>query len=446
MRSFYGAVDEKEHTNEGNRENNTNHEAAAPPTAVQIAVLTLIFFMSLSPHYGKHSLSALAPSLLSTLDIQRTHFGLLFSFQEIPGIILPLVAGLTLTYIQYGPAAIALTSCMAIGQALCAIAADSSSINLMLGGRFVFGLGDSCLVMLYGSIIARWFRYSHLSMAYGIMLLSSRLGSFSGLAAPGFLDQYFGLSFAMWFAVFVSVVSVCAAIAYAALEKRSWHPEWNSEVFISARVTLVRALGATVSSLNVSFALLAILWALLASPFFSLLDYFTDIFMAQNDVTAAHSGLLSGLILGSAAIMSPIFGLCVDRVGRRPWSIATSMLLLSVGIFLLKDTKYIMVSMGLIAVSFALGPVTLLSSVALAVPPHVMPMALGFYKASQNAGLASTHYFLGVLRDGTGDYQASLNFLSLIAACGILVSMILYVTDRSSGMALSKPSTQQRIV
>ena len=431
MRAKYGAVDTEER---GDGSAQSSSEAAGRPQSpltIQLLFLLLMCLMCLTPHYGKHSISALAPSLIKELSIRRAQFGLIFSIQEIPNILLPILGGFLLSRANYGIAAVILSLLMAVGQVLCAFAVQQSSVDLMLFGRLVFGLGDSLSIMLEYSIINRWFASSYLSMAFGVALLASRLGSFSGFAFPGILEERFGLHFAMWMAVAVSLFSLSAATAYYAIEKKFWEPTpINGES--GEGHTRFRALGSALSLLSLTFWLVTLLWATLAASFFCLLDYFTDILVSRERATAAHAGLVSGLILGFAALISPLSGYFVDRRGNRPLLIGLSMLLLAAGIYMLKEDVSLLIAVLLISISFGLGPVTLLSCVAIAVPTTAIPVALGFYKASQNAGLAITHYLAGELRDRTGSYQSTLAFFTALACVGLIMSALLHIRDLTS--------------
>lgn len=76
--------------------------------------LALSCLMALGAHYGKHSLSALAPEMLSKMDLDRSQFGLMFSFQELPGIIFPLCAGALVSLISLPTAALLLTTLVSL--------------------------------------------------------------------------------------------------------------------------------------------------------------------------------------------------------------------------------------------------------------------------------------------------------------------------------------------
>lgn len=75
-----------------------------------------------------------------------------------------------------------------------------------------------------------------------------------------------------------------------------------------------------------------------------------------------------------------------------------------------------------IVVAFGAAPVTLLSSVAVTVPPHTASAALGIYKAVENVALALVHVIAGALKDWSGSYAPPLAFWAALAAAAAVVA------------------------
>lgn len=64
-----------------------------------------------------------------------------------------------------------------VGQLICAIGCQYTSINIMLLGRMVFGLGGECLNICQNAIIVKWFSSSQLALPMGLTISVSRFGS-----------------------------------------------------------------------------------------------------------------------------------------------------------------------------------------------------------------------------------------------------------------------------
>ncbi|CAN8077345.1 unnamed protein product [Agarophyton chilense] len=383
--------------------------------------------ITIGSHYNKHSLSALGPAIIQNLSLERTRYGLLFSSQAIPGIVLPIVSGVALSCFPYPPTAILLSSFIMLSTVLCAVAVGHSSYGLLLVGRFLFGLCDGALTTLQGAIIARCFR-SHSGIGFGIMLLISRLASFTGLTLPAIFYDGYGLNFAMWCSVFFCIPPFLATIAYSRL---------NTQTISSPGAFSLGLLGSMIGKLTIPFWLISYDWLAVACVVFTLLHFAPDAFQTSFGWNPLHAGLLSGGLLLFAGITSPLFGAIQDRTGRRGYILTGCCALLALGavlcsVSLMKSVgsaTLLYIGLATIAIGFGAAPVTLMSSLALSVDDSVVPVALGVYKAVENTGMSVIHVGVGALRDITGEYIASFLMLGAVAGTGVVAS---YALSQSS--------------
>lgn len=418
------------------------------PTHVHVTLLTLISAITIGSHYGKHSLSSLGPEIIDLLGIKRSQFGFLFSSEEIPGIILPIIGGVALTYIPHGPAAVVLSGLILIATSLCAVAVTNKSYLALSLGRFFFGLFDGALTTLQGALVAHWFR-RRISSSFGVTMLVSRTSSFLGLSLPAYLSQSCGLVASMWFSVFLCVPAFLAAILYTVLSARYASTPGDgsaeSEPLIPSSASTnesrvhhrgYRGLVGLIRSFSVIFWIICYLWVAVAGAVFSIVHFVPDAFSSRFGITSSISGLLSGSMVIVGGLGSPVFGALQDRIGRRPTILSCACVTICLGILVCADAiginliplpKEYEVFMGLflIALGIASAPVTLISCLALSVDDFVTPAAFGLYKASENAGLAVLHVGIGFFRDKSGDYVSSFLALSALAASGALVAILL---------------------
>ena len=63
------------------------------------------------------------------------------------------------------------------GQALVCLGVQEGKVELLLGGRFLFGIGGETLAVAQSAYAAQWFKGAELATAFGIVLSFSRLGS-----------------------------------------------------------------------------------------------------------------------------------------------------------------------------------------------------------------------------------------------------------------------------
>lgn len=400
----------------------------APGISANAVLLVTTSLITIGSHYNKHSLSSLGPAIIDALGLHRTKYGLLFSSQAIPGIVLPVISGLALSCLPYGPAAITLSALIMFSTVLCATAVTYLSYNMLVVGRFVFGLCDGALTTLQGAIIARYFR-SRCGIGFGTMLLVSRLASFTGLTLPAYILDVYGLNISMWFSFLLCIPPFLATVAYTRFTTNSVVPPTTPSVHL---------LVSTLRRLTWPFWLVAYDWLVVASVVFTLLHFAPDAFKTSFGWSPLHAGLLSGGMVLYAGFTSPLFGMLQDRTGRRGYILAGCCTLLLCGAILcslaimpsLASATLLYGGLALIAIGFGAAPVTLMSCVALSVDDTVVPVALGVYKAVENAGMSVVHVGVGALRDSTGDYVLSFCMLAGLAGTGILASCALSGSSR----------------
>mmetsp|Transcript_710 Transcript_710/g.1071 ORF Transcript_710/g.1071 Transcript_710/m.1071 type:complete len:432 (-) Transcript_710:4-1299(-) len=404
--------------------------------------LALCCLISVGAHYGKHSLSALGPELMSELGLNKRQFGLIFSAQELPGIVLPLYAGVIVGALQPHVAAVVLTSAVFVGQLLVTFAVQMQNYNMLLLGRIFFGLVDGALVVLQGFIIGKWFAAREpetvelfadrgklgLSTAYGIMLLCSRLSSFIALGSPAMISSTCagGLACALQFALVVCGVSLAAGLAIWWFFDGHTGSDWSGG----------GSIGSFFRIYNVEYVLLVSIWMLVSAAFFSFIHFAPTLFSQRYLFSAVDAGFISSLCLGLAALVSPFLGYLLDRVGHRPDVLIAGSLLMSVGMFRLllpSGQTEIFIAVALLGSGFALAPVPLLSSVALVTNESNLAAALGIFKSCENLSMALAHYLAGLLVDVSGGYTWTLIFLKVLCLWAIACAYILRRYDRRLG-------------
>ncbi|GAB0498356.1 hypothetical protein MMPV_009699 [Pyropia vietnamensis] len=234
-------------------------------------------------------------------------------------------------------------------------------------------------------------------------------------------------------------------------------PPLSDGVDRPAPVRWAATLLATTRALPLAFWHLAVIWALLASALFPLLHAAGAIFASSfpaawpAGLSPAAASAVPSVVVGAAAAASPLVGATVGRrggAGARPrggvpchgGGLAVLSVLATLpapavqgdgvadvaGLFSWRGVPAAKVAAvaGLLAIVTAFGaaPVTLLSSVAVAVPPHTAGAALGIYKSVENVALALVHVIAGGLKDWSGSYAPPLAFWAALAAAGALVA------------------------
>mmetsp|Transcript_11707 Transcript_11707/g.11650 ORF Transcript_11707/g.11650 Transcript_11707/m.11650 type:complete len:152 (+) Transcript_11707:252-707(+) len=113
-------------------------------------------------------------------------YNLLYSVYSYPNIILPLIGGVLIDKIGINFSIVLFSTLLVAGQGVFAIAGFvgesgedhvSTAFIIAIIGRVVFGLGGESLNVCQSTIVSRWFKGKELSLALGINISVSRLGS-----------------------------------------------------------------------------------------------------------------------------------------------------------------------------------------------------------------------------------------------------------------------------
>jgi MFS family permease len=110
-------------------------------------------------------------------DSFEFYFGLLYSVYSMPNIILPFIGGYMVMKFGVRSTYILFAGLVMLGQFICALGCQYSSMSIMLVGRVVFGLGGECLNICQNAILVKWFAKSELALPMGLTISVSRFGS-----------------------------------------------------------------------------------------------------------------------------------------------------------------------------------------------------------------------------------------------------------------------------
>ena len=154
-------------------------------------------------------------------DVSAKKYGLLYSSYGIPNLVLPFFVGVL--YDMYGTmlCMTLFTTFVMMGQALIALGGFTMNFNMLLIGRFIYGIG--CENQIYTIIIVEWFYHFELSLGMGLSeVLPLAASTAAGLVIPRVYDLYdepdqcFGYTFGVGF--LVTTYSFIAMILLACLD------------------------------------------------------------------------------------------------------------------------------------------------------------------------------------------------------------------------------------
>jgi len=160
-------------------------------------------------------------------------------------------------------------------------------------------------------------------------------------------------------------------------------------------------------------------------------------------MTNSAAGTLNSYVFLTAAFVTPVFGLLLDRVGRNAGLLALGALFLPLSFLVLTTVPGgAGLSTALLGLSFSFLPAVLWPSVVRYVPAEHLGTAFGVMTALQNLGLTVVNYVAGTLNDlsgasaqNPGGYTPMLWFFGLLSLAAFLCTLLLWLSDQRRAAA-----------
>jgi MFS family permease len=363
--------------------------ASAPSTFYRWAVLLFVSIAMFGNYYVYDSIAPVADVLKSQLGFSDANIGMLNAIYSVPNILMVLIGGIIIDRIGTRKSTL-LFACICLVGAVVTVA--TGDFYVMAAGRLIFGLGSESLIVAVTTALARWFRGKELSFAFGLNLTLARLGSFAADWSPtwagGAFEHWRGpLLIALVFA-FVSTIGASVYwILEAAAEKRFRFGE--------AAETEKPALG-ELFRFGRSYLLVVALCITFYSAVFPFRTFAIKFFIEYHGMSRPASGQLNSILILFAMICTPLFGLLVDRVGKRAlFMMYGSLLMVPVYLMLVYGSLPLWVPMAMLGVAFSLIPAVMWPSVAYIVDEKRLGTAYGLMTMIQNIGLAFFNWLIG---------------------------------------------------
>lgn len=406
-----------------------------PSPLLRWSVLVIISLAMFGNYYIYDCISPLADLLAAQLHFNDDALGLLQGIYSFPNIVMVLIGGIIIDKIGTKKANLIFSSLCMVGALLTAI---SGQLWLMATGRLIFGLGAESLIVSITTTIARWFKGKELSFAFGLNLTIARLGSFAALNSPTWGKHFFSYwQTPLWISVGAGIISVLSIIVYLLLDymgekKYSLAKEGEQDKIEFSKIF----------KFPKSFWYITMLCVTFYSAMFPFQTFAVKFFMQTHGVTRETGGFLSSILTLSAMIMTPIFGLLSDKIGRRATFMTFGSLII-IPVYLIMGYTHIslyipMIIMGL---AFSMVPAVMWPSVSLVVDSKRLGTAYGLMTLIQNVGLTLVNFLIGYVNSSTGTYTTGMWIFSIFGFIGLLFSYLLRQNELKPGsFGLEKPS------
>lgn len=425
----------------------------------------VLFFVSVAMfgnYYIYDSVSPLADILAKQLNFTDADIGLLNAIYSVPNVFMVLIGGIIIDRLGTRLSSLIFSIMCLIGAGITAIQPDLTTMAI---GRLIFGLGAESLIVAVTTVLARWFKGKELSFAFGLNLTLARLGTFAALNSPtwarGLYDSWQG---PMMISIAAGVISAVGVAIYwfmdAHAEKRFRMAADQKQDEIVLR---------DIFKFNASFWFISLLCVTFYSAVFPFQTFAVKFFIENHlyalpeSIARSMGGFLSSLLILSTMILTPLFGLLADKIGKRallmmigsvfmmpvylvlvyvpsPATVPAAEISSIVGSMndssslsyffqmikiLFSYYPNLVIPMGVLGLSFSLIPAVMWPSVAYIVEGPRLGTAYGLMTMIQNIGLAGFNFLIGWVNDLSGNYTAGMWIFTSLGFFGLLFAFLL---------------------
>jgi len=439
-----------------------------PSTFYRWTVLVFVSVAMGGNYYIYDSINPLEGIFKEQLGFSATQFAWLNSSYSVAAVLTLLIGGIVIDRIGTKKAITFFSSLCLLGALLMTV---KGSPWFMIGSRTVLGLGAESMIVAVTTALAKWFKGKELSFAFGINLTIARLASVAADNSPTWAHNTFypqGAGGApswrgpLLIAVGAGVLSVVTSIIYWLLESTA---EKRYELGKSGDIDKLEFKG--IFQFNRSYWYVVGLCFTFYSAIFPFRTFAIDLLSnkiaaSQGTITEAvrvsalsTAGFLNSLLPFAAMIATPLFGLLVDRVGKRAlFMVLGSVLLMPVYLMLayLPYSQTVTVHVpwsatwslplvpllatSMMGIAFSLIPAVMWPSVAYIVDQSRLGTAyalmtliqqIGFFLLNLMVGTANDYAHAGP--DNVAGYALGMWIFSVLGFVGLTFAILLRIRE-----------------
>jgi MFS family permease len=444
-----------------------------PSRLYRWAVLIFISLAMGGNYYIYDSINPLERIFIDKLGYSATAFGWLNSSYSVAAVATLLIGGIVIDRIGTKKALTFFAVLCLLGAVLTAARGQA---GVMIAGRTILGLGAESMIVTVTATLAKWFKGKELSFAFGINLTIARLASVAADNSPTWANKAFypngpagepSWQGPLLIAVGAGVLAVICSAIYWILESRA---EGRYELGQAGSVDKLEF--GQIFRFNRSYWFVVGLCFTFYSAIFPFRTFAIDFF--TNKILAAHSGLLAAseaikqagfcnsLLPMTAMVATPLFGLMVDKIGKRAlFMMLGSALLMPVYLMMAYLTAaktvtfvlpwfsaghltlehftlplLLLVTMSMMGIVFSLIPAVMWPSVAYIVDQSRLGTAyalmtliqqIGFFIMNLLIGKANDYAHAGL--DNPGGYALGMWIFSVLGFVGMTFAILLRIRE-----------------
>jgi len=415
-------------------------------------VLVFISLAMFGNYYIYDSIATVFDLLSSQLQFTDQQLGLFYTSYSIAAIVVLLIGGYIID--RFGT-----KKSILLFAGICLIAAiviaSSPEFGIMLTGRFILGIGSEPLIVAVTTALAKWFKGKELSFAFGVNLLIARLGSVSADWSPSFARPlYVNWQDPLWLATAFAGISIAGAILYWILESKSERTHKLAEEEETEKLDIK-----SLYKFSRSYWYVVALCVVFYSTVFPFRAFAIKYFIEAHGLSRDAGGILNSILPLAAGVATPLFGLMVDKIGKRSLFMAIGSLILlplflvvtylpagpdiSITLPFLGNYTWpltLLIVMMLLGIAFSLIPAIMWPSVAYIVEQKRLGSGYSLMTLCQQIGMAAIPWVIGSLNDAfsagpenPGGYTPGMWVFTALASLGLLFSFLLWKTEKGPG-------------
>lgn len=423
-----------------------------PPRWYRWLVLVVISLAMFGNYYVYDSIAPVADLLKAERGFTDEQIGLLFTSYSIAAVIVLLVGGYIVDRWGTKKSTFLFGVICVVAGVVTALAPD---FTIMVAGRVLLGLGAEPLIVAITAALAKWFKGKELSFAFGINLTIARLGSWAADLSPSWAQGiYVDWRQPLVLAAFIGAFCVMGAAVYWVLEGHAENRYWLGAQQETEKLEL-----AALYRFSASYWYIVALCVVFYSAVFPFRAFAIKFFIEAHGTTREVGGFLNSMLPLAAMVATPLFGLLVDRVGKRSMFMVFGTLLLlpvfAMVAYLPAGVEVtiwfpflgwasvpivLLVAMTMLGVAFSLIPAVMWPSVAYIVEERRLGSAYALMTLCQQLGMAAVPWIIGRTNDAFGAgpdnpaaYNPGMLIFTGLAAVGVLFAFLLWSAERGPG-------------
>ncbi len=394
-------------------------------------VLTFVSLAMFGNYYAFDALNPVGPLLESQLGFTQAQIGLLDTAYNIAALLVLLAGGVIIDRAGTKRAMIAFGTINALGAFIIAMA---PSPIVMASGRFVMGVGAEPLIVAATTVLGRWFKGKELGFAMGINLMIARFGSVAADNSRNFASGlFYSWQPPLILAGFVACACIVGGAVYALLERRA-----EREFPRDTSVATDKLVFGDLVRFDRSYWYIVGLCVTFYSAMFPFRRFANIFFVDAHGASQEQAAFFNSLLPLTAMFATPLFGLLVDKIGKRSLLMTIGSLLLFPAFLLMAYTQMpLAFPVSLLGIAFSLVPAILWPSVAYLVDEKRLGTAYALMTFCQQIGWAAMAWAIGKVNDVSGasasnpaGYVPGMWMFAMFGFMGLFFSILLWRSEK----------------